>query len=224
MARMPPGWRRLAPHAPTHVAGLGGPSGGEREHRLDDREDQPERDDDEQRQPAVAGQHRAEAVAGDGPAGLEVGPALEHGFAVPDPRRGGHEHASAHLVRAPRQVEVLAVEVDAGVEALEVGEEVGADEGEAAGHGEHVAHRVVLLLVELAALGVRGVATGAVDGEAHLEQHRRGRPSRRAWARRCRRSSGTPPRRAGGWHRGRGRRRRGRSRRRWRPRPGSAPR
>ena len=53
---------------------------------------------------------------------------------------------------------------------------------------------VVLLLVDLARLDPRERHAVVVDGHPDLEQHLGIVRSRRAWARRCRRSTGTPPR------------------------------
>ena len=89
---------------------------------------------------------------------------------VAHPRRGSDEHACARNLRPPAQVEVLAVERYRRVEAAERHEEVGADEREATRHREHVAHGVVLLLVELAPLDQRRGRPGLVNGHSHLEQ------------------------------------------------------
>ena len=96
---------------------------------------------------------------------------------------------------------------------------------QADGSDEHVAHRVVLLLVDLAGLGDRVDLAEAVERRARRAGAPPGRPSRRASARRRRRSTGTAPRRAAGPRRDRARRRRGRAgRTRCRPRRAAAPR
>ncbi len=83
--------------------------------------------------------------------------------------------AGATSTRAPatwarqRQVEVLAEQLDAGVEAAERLEQVGPHERDRAGHVEDVADGVVLLLVELAPLDVGARGTGLVGAHADLE-------------------------------------------------------
>ncbi len=89
---------------------------------------------------------------------------------VGDPGRRSHQDSGADHVGPPRQVEVLAEELDARVEAAERGEQVGAHQGGGAGDVEDVADSVVLLLVELAALDVRGRGTGLVRPHPHLQQ------------------------------------------------------
>ena len=84
--------------------------------------------------------------------------------------RGHDDDPGAGDVRPPAQVEVLADEVDVGVEPAERGEQVGADEGGAAGDVEDVAHGVVLLLVELAALDRGGGRAELVGGHADVAQ------------------------------------------------------
>src|SRR5690606_3566060 len=60
--------------------------------------------------------------------------------------------------------------VDALVEAADLAEEVGPHEGAGAGHDEHVAHSVVLCLVELTALHERCGEAGPVERLADLEE------------------------------------------------------
>ena len=71
-------------------------------------------------------------------------------LAVAHPRVRGHDDAGAGHLAAPREVEVLPHGHDPGVEALELGEEVGPDEDAAARGHEDVAHGVVLAVVDLA--------------------------------------------------------------------------
>ena len=126
--------------------------------------------------------------------------------------------------RSPAEVEVFGAGERRGIEPAERGEEVDAHEHRGARDVEHVAHAVVLLLIELSGLDPRVRRPEAVDGAPDVEQHARGRRRRRAWARRSRRSSGTPPRPACGRHPGRARRRRGRRAGTSRPRLRSEPR
>ncbi len=82
---------------------------------------------------------------------------------------GGHDDPGAGQVGPPAQVQVVVQDVDAGVEAVDGGEEVAADQRAGAGHDEDVAHRVVLLLVELARFDQPDPFTRLVDRLPHLE-------------------------------------------------------
>ena len=180
-----------------------------------------------QREAPAAGQrrHRAHPVAGPQHLVVEVGPPHGELLAMASPGLRGDDDAGPAEVGPPAQVDVVAVERDGAVEAAEGAEQVGAHEHAGRRQDEHVAHRVVLLLVELARLGDRVDLAEAVEAEPDVLEDRRDRPTTRASARRGRRSSGTAPRPWRGWRRGRGRRRRGRCRRtRCRPRRARAPR
>ena len=80
------------------------------------------------------------------------------GLAVPHPRVGRDHHARAGDAGPPAEVEVLGAGEGLRVEAAELGEEVGPHEHHGARDEEDVAHRVVLLLVELAGLDARSAA------------------------------------------------------------------
>ena len=97
------------------------------------------------------------------PRDVDVRPTLRERLPVADPRRGGDDHPGADVVGTPAEVEVFTEELDVGIEATEMGEQVGPDEGARTGDGEHVAHRVVLLLVEVTPLGVGRRPAGLVD-------------------------------------------------------------
>ena len=71
-------------------------------------------------------------------------------LAMPYPRVGSHHDARSRDLAAPRQVEVLPHGDDSGVEAFELGEEIGPDQDAAARGHEDVAHGVVLPVVDLA--------------------------------------------------------------------------
>ena len=71
-------------------------------------------------------------------------------FAVAHPRVGRDDDAGAGHLAPPREIEILTHRHDAGVEPLELAEQVGADEDAPAGGDEHVAHRIVLAVVDLA--------------------------------------------------------------------------
>ena len=74
---------------------------------------------------------------------------------MPDAGVGVDHDAGTHDMRAPAQVERLAVGRDAVVEAVERVEQVDADEHATGRDHEDVPHRVVLLLVELSGLTER---------------------------------------------------------------------
>ena len=70
----------------------------------------------------------------------------------------------------PAQVEVLAHGHDGGVEAAELVEQVGPHQGGPAGGHEHVAHRVVLAVVDLAGLDPVDHRSPLVHGHPHMDQ------------------------------------------------------
>ncbi len=87
-----------------------------------------------------------------------------------DPGLGGHNHPGAGHLGPPAEVDVGAVVGHGRVEAAELGEQVGTHEQAGRRGGEHVAHRVVLLLVELAPVDQRGARPGLVDRQPHTQQ------------------------------------------------------
>ncbi len=87
-----------------------------------------------------------------------------------DARVGVDHDARADDMRAPAQVERLAVRGDAVVEAVQRVEQVDADEHAAGRDHEHVADRVVLLLVELTGLDQRHDDAGLVGPHADREE------------------------------------------------------
>ena len=118
--------------------------------------------DPQQAEPRVALQHGPQLVAplqrlhGHGVAtgGLarhrqRLQPAGDR-LAVAHPRVRSHHDARARDLAAPREVEVLPHGDDPGVEALELGEEIGPDQNAAARGHEDVAYGVVLPVVDLA--------------------------------------------------------------------------
>ena len=207
-----------------HVGGLPGLAGGQRVPALDDGDHRGLRQHPDEVERPVAGEDGAQPVPGlEAPPVVDVATQAER-LEVADLRGRDDEHPGAGDVGPPAEVEVLAEVVDAGVVAAERGEQVGPHQRAAPGHDEHVAHRVVLLLVQLARLGVRREDAGLVHRGADLTQLAGHVPGDELGPDHARRSSGTPPRRACGSCRGRGPRRRGRSGRRRRPRPSPAPR
>ena len=121
-------------------------------HDLDQRQQHLTGDDGDGVEAAVVAEHHPQPVAGLQPASV-VGAALAQGLHVAGPGRRRHQHPGTRQVGAPAQVDVLAVVGHRLVEATQRGEQVGADQHAAPGHGEDVAHAVVLFLVELAPLG-----------------------------------------------------------------------
>ena len=117
----------------------------------------------------VVAEHAAEPVARRQPRPVDHRPALGQGLTVASPRRRHDQHPRAGGVGAPAQVEVVADEADALVEAAQGAEQVGAHEQARRGHEEHVAHGVVLLLVELTRIDERGGRAELVGGVADLE-------------------------------------------------------
>jgi hypothetical protein len=89
---------------------------------------------------------------------------------VTDAGRGGDHHPGAGHLSSPAQVDVGPVVRHGSVEAAQLGEEVGPHQHAGGGDGEDVAHRVVLLLVELAAVDQRRGGAGLVNRQAHAEQ------------------------------------------------------
>ncbi len=107
---------------------------------------------------------------------VEVRAALRQVLAVPHAGVGDHQHACARQVRPPAQVEVIAVEVDVLGEAAQLAEQVDPHEEARRGHAEHIAHRVVLLLVQLPDLGRLQGDADAVGAEADVLEHARAVP------------------------------------------------
>ena len=127
------------------------------------------------REPPGAGERGDGAHPVPGAQGLvaEVGPALDELLAVSSSGRRHHDDAGTPAMRPPAQVDVFAVEADRRVEATERAEQIGAHEETGRRQREHVAHRVVLLLVDLTGLHERVDLTEAVDGETDVLQHPR---------------------------------------------------
>ena len=138
-----------------------------------------------QREPGAGREreHRAQPMTRTEQVVVEIrAPDLEL-LTVPDAcRRGDHDPGPAD-VRAPAQVDVLAVERHRAIEAAERPEQVGAGEQAGRRHGEHVGDCVVLLLVVLALLDARRRLAEAVDVDADVLQDGVHRPSSRAWDR-----------------------------------------
>ena len=101
----------------------------------------------------------------------EVGATLGEPTEVAGPGRRHHDHPCATEMGSPAQIEAVTVEIDGIVEAPERAEQVGTNEQARRGEGEHVAHRVVLLLVGLTGLDDRVDLAEAVDRQADVLQH-----------------------------------------------------
>ncbi|CAM5692940.1 hypothetical protein SFUMM280S_10150 [Streptomyces fumanus] len=108
---------------------------------------------------------------GGGAAGAVDGAALARGgLGVPDDGLGGDQDAVAGRVGAPAQVDVVAHQGQAAVEAAEPLEDVAADQHAGGGDRQYGADVVVLALVLLAAVQAGPAAAGVGDGDADLQQ------------------------------------------------------
>ena len=104
---------------------------------------------------------------------MEVGPAHDQLLAMAHAGLRGDDDAGAAEVGPPAQVDVVTVERDGGVVAAEGAEEVGPGEDARRREDEHVADRVVLLLVVLPRLGDRVDLAEPVEPEPDVLQHER---------------------------------------------------
>ena len=86
---------------------------------------------------------------------------------------GSNDHSGATVVDSPTELDVLAVHVDHRVESIEFTEQVRPDEHHGRRDHEHVAHPVVLLLVDLAGLDRLIDLAEAVESEANAPEHAR---------------------------------------------------
>ena len=139
-------------------------TGQERDEHLAQREQGSLREHPEEVDAGVVLEHGTQLVAalqrlhGDGVAAARrAGPddrerrhSARNDFAVAHARLGGDDDTRSGHLAPPREIEVLAHRHDARVEPLELAEEVGADEDAPPRGDEHVAHRVVLAVVDLA--------------------------------------------------------------------------
>ena len=89
---------------------------------------------------------------------------------MPHPGIGGHDDAGPDHLGPPAQVEVLPHGHDGGVEAAELLEQVGPHQGGAAGGDEHVAHGIVLAVVDLAGLDPVDDRSPLVHGHPDMDQ------------------------------------------------------
>ncbi len=85
-------------------------------------------------------------------------------------RRGCDEDAPAGDLRPPAQIEVLTEKRHRGIEPADGRKQISPYERQRAGHREHVAHGVVLLLVEFAALDRTDRDAAFVRAEPDLEE------------------------------------------------------
>ncbi|CAB4823366.1 unannotated protein [freshwater metagenome] len=84
---------------------------------------------------------------------------------------GHHHHTRTAEVRAPAQINVVTVVFDARVESAESAEQIGTHQQTRRRHGEHIAHGVVLFLVDLARFDDRVDFTEAIDAKSYMLQH-----------------------------------------------------
>ena len=158
--------------------GVARPPGQQLGQGLDRGEQQRLRQDPQQVEPPVAHEHGADSVGvvegADPAAGQRVVPAgaeaRGQGFEMADVGSGRHDDPGPEHLGPPAEVEVLAEQVDMGIEAGQRGEQIGPHQIAAAGGAEHVAHRVVLLLIELTPLDQPGGHTRLVDAQADRQE------------------------------------------------------
>jgi hypothetical protein len=148
--------------------GEGPQEGADDEAEQDVREGGPARVGEE----GVDGAGLVDAVrVGDGAAGAVDGAAFAGGgLGVAQDGVGGDEDAVAGGVGAPAQVDVVAHEGQAAVEAAELLEDVAADEHAGGGDGQDGADLVVLPLVLFAAVEAGPAASAVGDGDADFEE------------------------------------------------------
>ena len=84
--------------------------------------------------------------------------------------RRGHHHRRTGQPGPPAQVQVLAVQVDIGVKAVERREQVGAHQRGGTGDEKHVPDGVVLALIQLAAFHQRSGLAEPVTSHAQCQQ------------------------------------------------------
>ena len=161
--------RRFQLHALDERPRVAGTADEERVHDLEEVEQRQAGQGQGQARDRVAAEEHAEPVAHLEPTPVGA-PAMAEGLHVADTGVRGHDHAGAGDVGPPAEAEVVEEVVDPLVEPADLGEQVRPHEGAGAGDGEHVAHGVVLLLVELAGLDQRHGVPRAVDALAHLEE------------------------------------------------------
>src|SRR4029079_16295595 len=100
----------------------------------------------------------------------EIGTPLWQRFAVPGPRRWDDDHACTAEVGSPAQVDVVTVEVNGGVEPRDRPEQGGAYHHARRRQSGHIAHCVVLLLVDFALLDEGVDLAKAADTDADVLQ------------------------------------------------------
>ena len=92
------------------------------------------------------------------------------GLEVADPGIGGHDHPRPGHLGPPAEIDVLPGTGDQRVESADGREQVGPHEQAGAGAGEHVAHAVVLFLVQLARLDQGRLGRQLVHAGADRQQ------------------------------------------------------
>jgi hypothetical protein len=101
---------------------------------------------------------------------VQVGSPVLEPLAVTDDRVGRDHHPRAGQMGPPAQLDVVTVEADRRIEPAERPEQVGPHEQAGRRQDEHVAHGVVLLLIELAGLDDRIGLAEAVESEPDVLQ------------------------------------------------------
>jgi hypothetical protein len=82
------------------------------------------------------------------------GPAATKRLEMSDTCRRGHDHTRSGRVSPPANFEILTMKRNGGVETTKGFEEISPYERHRSGNEKHVAHRVVLLLVEIASFDI----------------------------------------------------------------------
>ena len=131
------------------------PAGEERRDDFDEGDDDELRDDADEVDRAVRAEHGAQPVPLIASLDVELWMPLVEIADVANARLGHDDDAPAGDMRAPAQIAIFTGEVDVGIEPADGAEQVGAHEHACRRQDEHVAHRVVLLLVEIAAVAQR---------------------------------------------------------------------
>ena len=112
--------------------------------------------------------HTAHALACGQRAMVQIRAADRQGLEMASPCGRHHHHSRPTEMRPPAQVDVFAVERGGLIEATERSEQIGSHEDARRGQCEHVAYRVVLLLVGLARFDQWVDLAEAVDTEADV--------------------------------------------------------
>ena len=175
----------VPPPRPQHGAGSVRVSGQERDHHLSEGQQRSLWQHADEGQARIALEHGTELVSalqrlqGGGvaavvlPAQLQGLQASGDRLAMADPRLGRHDHPCTGDLASPREVEVLSHRHDPGIEALELREEVGADEDAPSRRDEDITHGVVLAVIDFSLQDPVHHRTRLVAAHADVEEDAR---------------------------------------------------